>query len=109
MRRRLRVGLVAPFSRIEKGRFFVAMARRSPVATVRVRLTFPPDIVREPVVYRVAKAHHLVPNIRKARVTETSGEAILDFTGAEDDVERGLASLAAQGVRVTRMDEPRGR
>lgn len=79
------------------------------MASVRVHLTFPADLVREPVIYRMAKAHHLVPNIRKARVTESSGEAILDISGADEDVERGLASLAARGVRVTRLREPRGR
>jgi len=77
--------------------------------TVRVHLAFPPDMVREPVIYRVAKAHHLVPSIRQARVTEASGEAVLDFSGAEEDVERGLASLAARGVTVTRLHDPHGR
>ncbi len=72
------------------------------MGSVRVRLTFPPALIREPVIYRVAKAHHLVPNIRQARVTEASGEAVLDFTGADEDVERGLASLVARGVLVTR-------
>jgi hypothetical protein len=74
------------------------------VARVRVRLTFVPDLVREPVIHRVAKTHHLVPNIRKARVTETAGEVILDFTGAADDLARGLAWLAGQGVQVARLD-----
>jgi hypothetical protein len=79
------------------------------MASVRVHLTFPADLVREPLIYRMAKTHHLVPNIRKARVTESAGEAILDISGADEDVERGLASLTARGVRVTRLAEPRGR
>lgn len=70
------------------------------MATLRVMLTFPPDMVREPVIYTVAKTHHLVPNIRKARVTETSGEATLDFTGAEDDLKRGIEYLTRLGVKV---------
>jgi len=70
------------------------------VATLRVMLTFPPDMVREPVICTVAKTHHLVPNIRKARVTETSGEATLDFTGAEEDLKRGIEYLTRLGVKV---------
>ncbi len=77
------------------------------MGSVRVQLTFPPGLVREPVIYRVAKAHRLVPNIRQARVTETAGEAILYLSGADEDLERGLASLAASGVLVRR--EPGGR
>ncbi len=70
------------------------------MATLRVMLIFPPDLVREPLIYTVAKTHHLVPNIRKARVTETSGEATLDLTGTEDDLKRGMEHLTRLGVKV---------
>ena len=73
------------------------------MATLRVTLTFPPDMVREPVIYTVAKTYQLVPNIRKARVTETSGEATLDLTGAEDDLKRGIEYLTKLGVKVKPM------
>lgn len=74
-----------------------------PLATLRVMLMFPPDLVREPVIYTVSKTYHLVPNIRKARVTETSGEATLDLTGAEDDLKRGIEHLTRLGVKVKPM------
>ncbi len=70
------------------------------MATLRVMLILPPDLVREPLIYTVAKTHHLVPNIRKARVTETTGEATLDFTGAEEDLKRGIEYLTRLGVKV---------
>lgn len=70
------------------------------MATLRLMLIFPPDLVREPVIYTVAKTHKLVPNIRKARVTETAGEATLDFTGEEEDLKRGVEHLTRLGVKV---------
>lgn len=70
------------------------------MATLRVLLIFPPDLVREPVIHTVAKAHHLVPNIRKARVTEAAGEATLDLSGAEEDLKRGIEHLTRLGVKV---------
>lgn len=73
------------------------------MATLRVLLMFPPDLVREPLIHTVAKAYHLVPNIRKARVTESSGEATLDLTGAEDDLKRGIEHLTRLGVKVKPM------
>ncbi len=78
------------------------------MATLRLLLIFPPDLVREPVIYTVSKTYHLVPNIRKARVTETSGEATLDFTGAEDDLKRGIAHLTRLGVKVRPIATPGG-
>jgi len=77
------------------------------VATLRLLLIFPPDLVREPVIYTVCKTYHLVPNIRKARVTETSGEATLDFTGAEDDLKRGIEHLTRLGLKVRPIGTPR--
>ena len=70
------------------------------MATLRVMLTFPPDLVRKPVIYTVAKTFGLVPNIRRARVTEGSGEATLDLTGAEEDLKRGIEHLTRLGVKV---------
>ena len=68
--------------------------------TLRVMLIVPPDLVREPVIYNVAKRHNLVPNIRKARVTENAGEATLDLTGAETDLKQGVEYLTGLGVKV---------
>jgi hypothetical protein len=87
---------------MQSGRGFVFF-RRAPVATLRVKLVFPPDLV----IYTVAKTHHLVPNIRKARVTEGSGEATLDFTGAEEDLKRGIEYLTRLGVKVKPVKGPR--
>jgi hypothetical protein len=76
------------------------------VVTLRVMLLFPPDLVREPVIYTMAKSHNLVPNIRKARVTETAGEATIDLTGTEEDLKRGVAYLTSLGVKVKPIGGP---
>lgn len=77
------------------------------MATLRVLLTFPADLVRDPVIYTVAKTYRLVPNIRKARVREGSGEATLDLTGAEEDLRRGIEHLTRLGVKVRPVGGPR--
>ncbi len=68
--------------------------------TLRVTLIFPSELVREPMIHSVAKEHNLIPNIRKARVTESGGEATLDFTGSEADLKRGMEYLTGLGVKV---------
>ncbi len=77
------------------------------MATLRVTLTYPPELVRDPVIYTVAKTYHLVPNIRRARVTEVSGEATLDLSGAEEDLKRGVEHLTRLGVKVKPVGGPR--
>lgn len=69
--------------------------------TRRVTLTFPQTLVTEPVIWRVSKEFGLVPNIRKARITEQAGEVVLDFSGTAEALDRGLAYLRSLGIRVT--------
>jgi ABC-type methionine transport system ATPase subunit len=70
------------------------MARR------RVRLTFSPRLVTEPVIHQLASRFAVVTNIRRADVTRDEGWVVLEVEGEPDDVERGLAWCADLGVRV---------
>ena len=68
--------------------------------TRRVTLTCPQTLVTEPVIWRVSKEFGLVPNIRKAKVTEEAGEVVLEFSGTADALDRGMAYLRTLGIRV---------
>ncbi|HMK42543.1 MAG TPA: NIL domain-containing protein [Dissulfurispiraceae bacterium] len=66
----------------------------------RVKLTFPQHLIREPVLFTVAKKYDVVPNIRRARVTDAVGEMILELDGEERHLFESIASLREQGVEV---------
>ena len=66
----------------------------------RVTLVFPQDLIQEPVVFTMAKKFDVIPNIRKARVTETVGEMMLELEGDEKDLEKGIKYLESRGVKV---------
>jgi len=66
----------------------------------RIKLTFPQDLIKEPVIFAMAKKYNIIPNIRRARVTETVGEMILELDGPDESVEKGVESLRQQGVAV---------
>jgi ABC-type methionine transport system ATPase subunit len=68
--------------------------------TKRIKLTFPQHLIKEPVIFRVAKQFDVMPNIRRARVTETVGEMVLEIEGTEENLEKGIQSLKDQGVDV---------
>ncbi len=72
----------------------------SEVKKLRVRLTFPQELIKEPVLFRMAKKYDVMPNIRRARVTDTFGEMILELEGLEENLEKGINSLREQGVVV---------
>ncbi len=66
----------------------------------RVKLTFPQHLIKEPVIFTLAKKYDVMPNIRRARVTETVGEMVLELEGMEGNLKKGIQSLKDQGVDV---------
>lgn len=66
----------------------------------RVKLTFPQHLIKEPVIFTMAKKYDVMPNIRRARVTETVGEMVLELEGSEENLKKGIQSLKDQGVDV---------
>jgi ABC-type methionine transport system ATPase subunit len=66
----------------------------------RVKLTFPQHLIKEPVIFTMAKKYDVMPNIRRARVTETIGEMVLELEGSEGNLEKGIQSLKNKGLDV---------
>ena len=67
---------------------------------VRVKLTFPEELVREPLIFRMAEQFAVVPNIRKADVSDQGGWIICELDGEPGAVDGALAWLRTEGVRV---------
>lgn len=66
----------------------------------RVTLVFPQKLIQEPIVFTMAMKFNVIPNIRKARVTETVGEMTLELEGEEKNLEKGIKFLEQKGVKV---------
>jgi len=63
-------------------------------------LIFPQRLIKEPVVHRMTKEFDVVFNIRRAKVTETVGEMVLELEGEPVDLDDAIAWLRKQGIRV---------
>jgi len=66
----------------------------------RIKLTFPQRLIKEPVIFTMAREYNVMPNIRRARVTETVGEMVLELEGTDENLEKGIKFLREQGVDV---------
>jgi ABC-type methionine transport system ATPase subunit len=66
----------------------------------RVKLTFPQHLIKKPVIFTMAKKYDVMPNIRRARVTETVGEMVLELEGTEENLKKGIKFLKDQGINV---------
>ncbi|PYN01358.1 MAG: FeS-binding protein [Candidatus Rokuibacteriota bacterium] len=70
------------------------------MARLRVRLTFPADLIQEPIIYRLVKDFDIVINIRRADVKEDYGWVALEMEAGEDTLARGVKWLKDKGVQV---------
>ena len=77
-----------------------AIAGGAAASKKRVTLVFPQNLIQEPVVFTMAIKFDVMPNIRKARVTETVGEMMLELEGDEKNLEKGIKYLESRGVKV---------
>ena len=66
----------------------------------RVKLTFPENLVRQPIIARLAREFDVMPNIRRANVEDDMGWMICEMGGEQSSVERGLDWLRDLGVQV---------
>ena len=67
---------------------------------MRVRLTFPTELIQQPIVYHLVKDFAIVPNIRRADVRADHGWMVLELEGPHENLEQGVAWLRQQGVTV---------
>lgn len=70
------------------------------MARKQVTLIFPQHLIKEPVIYMMAKECDVIPNIRRAKVTESVGEVTLELEGAEDGLKKAVAFLERKGIKV---------
>ena len=70
------------------------------MTTKRVKFTFVQQLIKEPVIWKLAKQFDVITNIRRADVTDDRGWVILEVDGDADEIERGLKWVEEQGVRV---------
>jgi ABC-type methionine transport system ATPase subunit len=66
----------------------------------RVKLMFPQVLIKEPVIFTMAKKYDIMPNIRRARITDTVGEMVLELEGESANLDEAVKSLSEQGIDV---------
>jgi ABC-type methionine transport system ATPase subunit len=70
-----------------------------------VHLTFPDELVQEPIVYRLGHEFKVVTNIFRAAVGETDAWLILELEGAEKEILRSLEFLRNLKIRAEELSD----
>ena len=66
----------------------------------QVMFTFPGKLIKEPIIFDLGRKFKIVPNIRRADVTESKGWVVLELEGEEKDIDKGIEWVISKGVRV---------
>jgi len=69
----------------------------------RILLTFPEDLITEPVIHTMGTRYGIVTNVRRANVEERMGWVILEVDGPEEALDAAVAYAANLGVEVNEM------
>ena len=70
------------------------------MTNVRVKLTFPEHLVKQPIIARMVREFNVLPNIRRASVEESMGWIICELGGQQESVEKSITWLRDLGVQV---------
>jgi len=70
------------------------------MASIKARLTFQGELIKEPVIYNLGKNYNVVTNIRRANVDHKLGWVDLEITGEDEEIKKGVKYLESAGVEV---------
>ncbi len=74
--------------------------------TKRVKLSFPPERIKEPVIYNLGKQFRLKTNILEADLHGDTGWILVEVEGPLRQVERALAWAKELGIGVEEIEAP---
>jgi molybdopterin converting factor small subunit len=71
----------------------------------RIYLTFPQELIREPIIFRIGHEFNIVTNIRGASVSDEVGLVALEIEGEPPELERAIEWLKKKGIKIEPLDE----
>jgi L-aspartate semialdehyde sulfurtransferase ferredoxin len=63
-------------------------------------LYFSQNLIKEPIMFLVAREYNLLLNIRRAKITAEAGEATIELEGNEEQIEKAEKAFKDKGVKV---------
>lgn len=63
-------------------------------------LIFPQKLIKEPIMFLVARDNQLLLNIRRAKITPEAGEATIELEGEQAHIDKAEKNLRDKGVAV---------
>lgn len=76
------------------------------MAKRQVMLTFPRELLKEPIVYILGQEFNVVTNILQADISASKAWTVLEFEGEEQEIDDAIAWATSRGVRIDAYETP---
>ena len=76
------------------------LQEESNVAKKYYHLYFAQNLIKEPIMFTVARDNNLLLNIRRAKITAEAGEATIELEGDAQAIARAEKAFKDKGVKV---------
>lgn len=74
------------------------------MTSMKLKLMYPEEKIREPILSKLCKKFEVDINIRKANVQEKIGWLELELLGKEEEIEKAMNWLVEQGIDVSPIE-----
>lgn len=75
------------------------------MATSRYLLSFNPELVNEPITYRMVKDFDLMINILRAEIDDSGGKLMISFEGSPQQIKSAIKYLTDSKVEIKELNE----
>lgn len=76
-----------------------------PTTREKIYLTYPPKLLKEPIIYQLGRKFRVVTNIRGANISADIGLVALEIDGAEGEVTAAIRWLSEIGIQVEPIEK----
>jgi ABC-type methionine transport system ATPase subunit len=66
----------------------------------RLWLSYPPKLIQEPLLWKLAKSFEVITNIRQASISDQLGIVCLELEGQRAEINSAIKWMEKQGVKV---------
>lgn len=65
-----------------------------------VHLIFTQKLIKKPLIFTIAKQYDIIPNVRRASITDKIGEVTLELSGKIENLDKAIRRFERSGVKV---------
>lgn len=82
-----------------------SVKKKKKAETKRLYLTYPSELIKEPVIYYLGHKFKVVTNIRSASVKDDIGLVALEMSGDKNEIDKAIRWLERKGIKVEPIEQ----